>query len=92
MSVAESPGSCREGAGSSLAAYMAPPPKQRMRRCREGAAAAKRLTEQVAERTAAGGCGVVFLLGIGGGGLGAGQKTTRRTYHGRQCRWRSELL
>ena len=56
-----------------------------MRSCRE------RLMEQVAERTAAGGSGVYFSHVPGGWGPFF-KKTARRTYRGRQCRWRSELL
>ena len=68
VSVVDSPGSCREGAGSIPTAYMAPPPKRRKRR----RSCCEQLTEQVAERTAARGSGGVFLLGtqweMGGGG------------------------
>ena len=56
VSVIESPGSCREGAGSIPAACMALLPKGR-----------ERLTEQVAERTAARGGGVFFPVSRGAG-------------------------
>ena len=55
MLVVESPVSCREGAGSILAALMAPLPKRKRRSCCE------QLTEQVPERTAAGGGGGDFV-------------------------------
>ena len=56
--VVESPGSCCDGADSIPAACMAPPPKRRTRR----SSCYERLTEPVAERTAAGGGGEVFAL------------------------------
>ena len=56
--VVESPGSCRDGAGSILAACTAPPLKRRTRR----SSCCERLTEPVAEHIAAGGGGAVFAL------------------------------
>ena len=77
MSVVESPGSCREGAASIPTAYMAPPPERRTRR----RSCCERLTEQVAERTAAGGSGAEFLPGslweVGGGGKGHALKVQK---------------
>ena len=77
VSVVESPGSCREGANSIRAAYMAPPPERRVRRrnCCE------RLTEQVAECIAAGGGGAEFLpcsLWEMGGGEGHALKDQKK--------------
>ena len=73
--VAESPGSCREGAGSIPAVHMSPPPKRRQetRRasgCSECAPAAVRPGPQAVRATGGGG-GVFFPLwgGWGGGGL-----------------------
>ena len=75
----ESLGSCRDGAGSIPVACMAPPLKRKTRR----SSCYERLTEAVAERTAAGGGGEVFALRRGGGDRTSpkrSKKLSRRTY------------
>ena len=89
----ESPGSCRDGAGSIPAARVASVPKRRLQApgCSECAPPAAGLQDPQAARAARGGGGVSFsLYGVGGRGLLEKEaKVARRTYRGRQSRCRA---
>ena len=72
----ESPGSCREGAGSIPAARVAPLPKRRLQApgCSECAPPAAGLQDPQAARAAGGGGGVFFFFGLCWGAGGCSKK------------------
>ena len=90
--VVESPGSCREGAGSIPTVCMALLPKRREDKQAAGCSECAPAAAFKARKPSALPEGAVVCFLSLEGGRGVPEKAARRTYRGRQCRYCSGLL